>query len=132
LATNRPLSPHLQIYRLPMLAWLSITHRITGFGIALAAVLIPVVLGALAAGPQTYECLHAHLSAWYGVLALLLVSLGLIYHTLNGIRHLVWDTGRNLAVSDAERSGYVVIVLTLVLTAALWLYALGYYRELLS
>jgi succinate dehydrogenase / fumarate reductase, cytochrome b subunit len=66
------------------------------------------------------------------VLALLLISLSLIFHTLNGIRHLVWDMGRNLAVTDAERSGYAVIVLTLVLTAALWLYALGYYRELLS
>jgi succinate dehydrogenase / fumarate reductase, cytochrome b subunit len=132
LATDRPLSPHLQIYRLPMLAWLSITHRITGFGIALAAVLIPVVLAALAAGSEAYECLQTYLSAWYGVLALLLISLSLIFHTLNGIRHLVWDMGRNLAVTDAERSGYAVIVLTLVLTAALWLYALGYYRELLS
>lgn len=131
ITSNRPLSPHLQIYRLPLLAWLSITHRITGFGIALAAVLIPLVLAALAAGPQAYECVYAHLSAWYGQLALLLISLSLIYHTLNGIRHLVWDTGRNLALPNAERSGYAVIVLTLLLTAALWLFVLGYYRELL-
>lgn len=132
ITSNRPLSPHLQIYRLPLLAWLSITHRITGFGIALAAVLIPVVLAALAAGPQAYECIYAHLSAWYGQLTLLLISLSLIYHTLNGIRHLIWDTGRNLALPNAERSGYAVIVLTLLLTAALWLFVLGYYREFFS
>lgn len=131
MASNRPLSPHLQIYRLPLLARLSITHRITGFGIALAAVLIPVVLAALVAGPEAYECIRAQLSAWYGQLALFLISLSLIYHTLNGVRHLVWDTGRNLALRNAERSGYAVIVLTLLLTAALWLVACGYHQELL-
>jgi len=119
---NRPLSPHLQIYRLPLLPLLSITHRITGCGIALAAVLIPAVLAALAAGPEAYECVRAHLAAWYGQVALILISAGLIFHGLNGIRHLVWDTGRNLAVPNAEKSGYAVIALTVVLTAALWLY----------
>jgi succinate dehydrogenase / fumarate reductase cytochrome b subunit len=131
LATSkRPLSPHLQIYRLPLLALLSITHRITGFGIALAAVLIPAVLAALATGPEAYECIHVHLSAWYGQIALLLISASLIFHTLNGIRHLVWDTGRNLALTNAERSGYAVILLTGVFTALLWLFALGYYQEM--
>ena len=126
--SNRPLSPHLQIYRLPLLALLSITHRITGFGIALAAVLIPVVLAALAAGSEAYEYIHAHLFAWYGQIALLFISASLIFHTLNGIRHLVWDSGRNLALPNAERSGYVVILLTIVFTAALWLLVCGYHR----
>lgn len=129
--SNRPLSPHLQIYRLPLLALLSITHRITGFGVALAAVLIPVVLAALAAGPEAYACIQVHLSAWYGRVGLLLISASLIFHTLNGIRHLVWDSGRNLALLNAERSGYAVILLTLVLTAALWLLVCGYHGGLL-
>jgi succinate dehydrogenase / fumarate reductase, cytochrome b subunit len=129
--SNRPLSPHLQIYRLPLLALLSITHRITGLGVALAAVLIPVILIALATGSEAYECIHAHLSAWYGQIALLLISASLIFHTLNGIRHLIWDTGRNLALPNAERSGYVVILLTITLTAALWLLVCGYHRGLL-
>ncbi len=120
--SNRPLSPHLQIYRLPLLPLLSITHRITGCGIALAAVLIPVLLLALATGPEAYECVQTHLSAWYGQFALVLISASLIFHGLNGVRHLVWDTGRNLAVPNAEKSGYAVMVLTLLLTAALWLY----------
>jgi len=112
----------MQIYRLPLLPLLSITHRITGCGIALAAVLIPVVLATLATGPETYACVQMHLTAWYGQVALVLISASLIFHTLNGIRHLVWDTGQNLAVPNAEKSGYAVIVLTILLTAALWLY----------
>ncbi|HEY3487916.1 MAG TPA: succinate dehydrogenase, cytochrome b556 subunit [Gammaproteobacteria bacterium] len=119
---NRPLSPHLQIYRLPLLPLLSITHRITGFGLSLAAVLIPVVLISLIMGPEAYARLYAHLAAWYGQTVLLLISVSLIFHTLNGIRHLVWDLGRNLAVSNAERSGYAVIIFTLLLTAGLWLW----------
>jgi succinate dehydrogenase / fumarate reductase cytochrome b subunit len=125
------LSPHLQIYRLPLLALLSITHRITGFGTALAVVLVPVALAALAAGPEAYECLYAQLSAWYGQLILLLISMSLIFHALNGIRHLVWDLGWNLALPGAERSGYAVILLTLLFTVALWLFALGYYEEMI-
>jgi succinate dehydrogenase / fumarate reductase cytochrome b subunit len=121
--SNRPLSPHLQIYRRTvLLPMLSITHRITGCGIALAAILIPAVLAALATGPEAYTCVQAHLSAWYGQLALVLISASLIFHSLNGIRHLVWDTGQNLEVRNAEKSGYAVIVLTILLTAALWLY----------
>ncbi len=128
--SNRPLSPHLQIYRLPLLARLSITHRITGFGIALAAVLLPLVLMALATGPRAYACIQAHLSAWYGEAVLLLISISLIFHTLNGVRHLVWDTGRNLAVPNAERSGYAVILLTFIFTAVLWLWVCGYFEGL--
>jgi succinate dehydrogenase / fumarate reductase cytochrome b subunit len=112
----------LQIYRLPLLPLLSITHRITGCGVALAAILIPAALAALATGPEAYECVRVHLAAWYGQVALILISASLIFHTLNGIRHLVWDTGRNLAVPNAEKSGYAVIVLTILLTGALWLY----------
>ncbi|HEX5055945.1 MAG TPA: succinate dehydrogenase, cytochrome b556 subunit [Gammaproteobacteria bacterium] len=130
-SNHRPLSPHLRIYRLPLLAKLSITHRITGFGISLAAVLMPLVLSALAWNPSAYQCLQAQLSTWYGRLVLVLISAGLIFHTLNGLRHLVWDTGRNLAVPNAQRSGYAVILLTIVLTVGLWLYVCGYYRELL-
>lgn len=129
--SNRPLSPHLQIYRLPLLALLSITHRITGFGVALAALLLPVMLIALASGPEAYECVHLHLSAWYGKVTLVLSSASLIFHTLNGIRHLVWDMGRNLALPNAERSGYAVILLTVVFTAALWLLVCGHHLELL-
>lgn len=117
---DRPLSPHLQIYRLPMLAWLSILHRMTGVFLSMAVILFPVWLWMIAAGEDSYACVHAILNAWYGQLFLFAISFSLIYHALNGIRHLVWDMGLNLEVSAAEKSGYLVIVLTLLLTVLLW------------
>lgn len=117
---NRPLSPHLQVYRLPLLAMLSITHRVTGVFLSAAAVLLPVYLAIVAFWPEYYECLQGLLAAWYGQVFLFGLSASLIYHLLNGIRHLFWDVGLNLEVASAERSGYWVIILTLVLTAAIW------------
>jgi succinate dehydrogenase / fumarate reductase cytochrome b subunit len=110
----------LQIYRLPMLAWLSITHRITGMFLSIAVILLPVWLWMIAGGEEAYSCAYALISAWYGQLFLFAVSFSLIFHTLSGIRHLVWDTGSNLDVRAAEKSGYLVIVLTVLLTALVW------------
>jgi succinate dehydrogenase / fumarate reductase cytochrome b subunit len=121
--TRRPLSPHLQIYRLPMLPVLSITHRLTGVVLSFAALLLPFFLAAAASGPEAYACVREHLGAWYGQVFLFAVSACLVYHLLNGIRHLVWDTGANLGVRSAEWSGYAVIVLTLLITAAIWFVA---------
>ena len=115
-----PLSPHLQVYRLPMLALLSIVHRGTGLFLSAGAVLLPVVLIALASGPEMYACVHRILAAWYGQILLFLLSASLIYHLLNGLRHLIWDLGFNLEVKQAETSGIVLLVLTVVLTAAIW------------
>ena len=117
---NRPLSPHLQIYRLPMLAWLSITHRITGIFLSTAVILLPVWLWLLAGGEESYACAEAILGAWYGQLFLFAVTFSLIFHTLSGIRHLIWDVGLNLEVSAAEKSGYVVMILTVLLTVLVW------------
>lgn len=121
--TRRPLSPHLQIYRLPMLAKLSITHRLTGVLLSIAALLLPFFLMAAASGPEAYACALEHLGTWYGQAFLFAVSACLVYHLLNGIRHLVWDTGANLQVRAAEWSGYIVVVLSLLLTAAIWFVA---------
>jgi succinate dehydrogenase / fumarate reductase cytochrome b subunit len=118
--SNRPLSPHLQIYRLPLLARMSITHRATGIFLTLGALLIPAVLVAAAVGPDAYQCVQAHLAAWYGQVLLFAISASLIYHLLNGIRHLIWDTGRMLSVPAAKKSGVIVILLTLIVTAGLW------------
>lgn len=117
---DRPLSPHLQIYRLPMLAWLSIMHRITGVFLSVTVVLLPVWLWLLAGDEAGYAVVDCFLSAWYGRLFLFAASFSLIFHTLNGIRHLIWDTGLNLEVRAAEKSGYLLIVLTVLLTTTLW------------
>ncbi|GIX22754.1 MAG: succinate dehydrogenase cytochrome b556 subunit [Gammaproteobacteria bacterium] len=122
---NRPLSPHLQIYRLPLLAWLSITHRITGVALALCAILLPFWLWALATGGAALRFWTAFLGhPATTVLLLLPASAALIYHALNGLRHLVWDTGANLSVPGAYRSGYLLLAATVVLTALFWWRAL--------
>lgn len=125
MSNPRPLSPHLQIYRLPLLALMSISHRITGLVLSLAALLLPVFLVAVASGPAAYERLNGHLAAWYGQVFLFAVSVSLAYHLLNGIRHLIWDTVHNLDVRPAEKSGYLVLVLSVVLTAAIWWFGLA-------
>lgn len=117
---SRPLSPHLQVYRLPLLAWLSIMHRGTGVFLAGAACLLPVYLGVLAFWPQYYDCLRGLLAAWYGQLFLFGVSVSVVYHLLNGLRHLMWDLGFNLQVRSAERSGLLVILFSIVLTVIIW------------
>jgi succinate dehydrogenase / fumarate reductase cytochrome b subunit len=106
-----------------MLAWLSITHRITGMFLSIAVILLPVWLWLVASGEEYYTCVQELMSAWYGQLFLFAVSFSLIFHTLSGIRHLIWDTGLNLEVSSAEKSGYLVIFLTIALTVMVWFIA---------
>ena len=122
---QRPLSPHLQVYRLPMLAVISFTHRATGVFLSVAALIIPLLLITLACGEDAYLQLQTYLSAWYGKAFLFALSLAMCFHLLNGIRHLFWDAGLNLDVSGAEKSGIVVIALSLILTTSIWLLACG-------
>lgn len=107
-----------------MLALMSITHRGTGVVLSLGALLIPVVLVGLLMGPEAYACVHGVLSAWYGQIFLFLLSASLVYHTLTGIRHLIWDTGRMLDIPAAETGGVIILVLTPLLTMAIWLVVL--------
>jgi succinate dehydrogenase / fumarate reductase cytochrome b subunit len=114
----------LQIYRLPMLALMSISHRITGVILSIGALLIPAVLIALLMGPEAYACIHGALSAWYGQVFLFLLSASLVYHTLAGIRHLIWDTVHHFDLPSAEAGGVIILVLTPLLTVAIWLLVL--------
>lgn len=119
---NRPLSPHLQIYRLPMTAKLSILHRITGAGLALGAVLVVWRLVAGAISPAASATVDAVLTSWLGNLVLLGCLWALSYHTLNGLRHLWWDTGRGFDLEFTEKANYAVlggsVVLTLIFVLA--------------
>lgn len=118
--SNRPLSPHLQVYRLPMLALMSITHRATGVALSVGALLIPAVLITLLMGPEAYARVQAVLAAWYGQFFLFLLSASLVFHSLTGIRHLIWDTVHMLDVPAAETGGMIILVLTPLLTIAIW------------
>lgn len=119
----RPLSPHMQVYRWTFTMALSILHRITGFGLALGAPLMVWWLIALLKGDEAFQQFHDFTHSLLGQLMLSCWLFGLIYHSLNGIRHMVWDAGYNITKGGAKASGAIVLVATLLLTAALWCWA---------
>jgi succinate dehydrogenase / fumarate reductase, cytochrome b subunit len=113
---NRPLSPHLQIYRLPLAAITSILNRITGVGMTLAAMLIVWWFAAGALGAGYFEFVDGLLTSIIGHLILIGSLAALWYHMLNSIRHLIWDTGRMMDVAIVEKTSYLVFAGTVVLT----------------
>lgn len=113
--SRTPLSPFLQ-YRPQLTSVLSITHRITGVLLCAGAVLLSLWLVAIAAGAETYDAISGHIAAWYGRFVIFGFVFSLYYHLCNGIRHLFWDMGLGLEIKTAYRSGYVVLVATLLLT----------------
>ena len=120
---NRPLSPHLQIYRPQLTSVLSIFHRMTGVGLTLGAVLVVWWLMAAAISPGYFAVVDGLMTSWIGLLVLLGLTWALAYHLLNGIRHLVWDLGYGFELDNAERSGIAVVIGSGALTVALWLVA---------
>lgn len=124
MAVNRPLSPHLQVYRWQLTSVLSILHRASGVLLAIGTLLVVYVLLALASGPQAYAEARATLGSWPGQALLFGWSVALFYHLCNGIRHLCWDAGLGFELPAVYRSGYAVIVATVLLTAAAWILAL--------
>lgn len=119
----RPLSPHLQVYRPQITMVLSILHRITGVFLSLGALALAGWLLALAGTGPAYASFTSMSASLPGKLLLFAFSAALIYHLLNGVRHLVWDAGLGFEIPQFYASGYAVVALTVVLTAALWLLA---------
>ena len=121
---NRPLSPHLQVYRPQLTSVLSILHRLTGVALAPGTLLLIYWLVAAASGPEAFATAQALVGSIIGRLLLLGWSFALFYHLCNGIRHLVWDAGYGLELPDLYRSGWLVVFASVALTVAAW--ALGY------
>lgn len=113
---NRPLSPHLTIYRPQWTSMTSILVRITGNALIVAGLMIVWWFVAAAAGPDAFAIANGFLTGWFGDLVLFLSLLGLWYHTLGGLRHLVWDSGRMLDVERSEMAGQMMMVLAVLLT----------------
>ena len=118
---ERPLSPHLQIYRWYFTMALSIAHRIAGVGLALGLLLLTWWLLALASGPDAFATVHGIVNSWFGALILFLYTLTLFYHMGNGIRHLVWDFGYGFDPQVARASGAAVLAFAGGMTALTWL-----------
>ena len=119
-ASNRPLSPHLQIYRPQMTSVLSILHRITGVALGLGGLLLVYWVVAAAAGPDRFAVAQALIGSWFGYLVLFGFSVALFFHLANGIRHLFWDAGYGFELRSAYASGIVVLAATVVLTSIAW------------
>jgi succinate dehydrogenase / fumarate reductase, cytochrome b subunit len=113
---NRPLSPHLSIYRPQMTSISSILTRITGNALLVSALLVVWWFIAAATGPDAFARANGVITSWFGKLVMLGSIWALWYHSLAGIRHLIWDTGRMLRIDQAERSGWFVIGGSVVLT----------------
>ena len=117
---DRPLSPHISIYRWPVTMVSSILHRGTGLAMSVGFVLFVGWLADAAGGPGAYAAFAKAMGSPLGVVLLIGWSFAFFYHLANGIRHLVWDTGRGLEKGQATASAWIVIVLAVVLTAAFW------------
>lgn len=113
---NRPLSPHLQVYRLPIAAVTSILTRITGHALVAGIVLITWWLAAAAAGPRAFACADWVVRSWLGFIVLAGSAWALWYHALAGIRHLFYDAGYGLEIEQARQSSRAVIFGSVVLT----------------
>lgn len=118
-----PLSPHLQIYRLPLTALLSITHRLSGVVLALGSVFLVWLLAAAADSAASYGQLVAQLGSWYGQVFLFAFVFSLYLHFCNGIRHLFWDVGLGFELETVALTAKLVIVCAIILTIATWLVA---------
>jgi succinate dehydrogenase / fumarate reductase cytochrome b subunit len=120
MAKPRPLSPHLQVYRPQLTSVMSIMHRASGAVLATGSLLLVVWLTALAAGDDVFGSVLVVLHHPVGQLVLFGYSLALVYHGLNGVRHLSWDWRIGLEIRQVYQSGYLVLAFTFVVTAALW------------
>ena len=124
-AGNRPLSPHLQVYRWQITMALSIVHRISGVGLALGMLLLTWWLAAAASGPEYFDMVHGIMGSVIGRVILLGFTGSLYFHLCNGIRHLCWDAGYGFELGAMRNSGILVIVATVVLTLRTFLIGYG-------
>lgn len=123
-ASNRPLSPHLLIYKPQLTSVLSIVHRATGVALAVGLLLVAYWLVALAAGPETFEYAQRIMGSWIGNIILFGFTFALFYHLCNGIRHLFWDAGLGLDLKTVYVSGWSVLAASVALSLLAWVVAL--------
>ncbi|MFP7674392.1 succinate dehydrogenase, cytochrome b556 subunit [Marivita sp. S0852] len=113
---NRPLSPHLQVYRPQLTSISSILTRITGNALIVASLMIVWWLFAASTGPEYFAVANGFVTSWFGDLVMFLSVWALWYHTLAGVRHLIWDEAKMLELDRAEKLGWAVIIGSVVLT----------------
>ncbi len=121
---ERPLSPHLQVYRWQIQMATSILHRATGIFLSVGALIIAGGLLALMMGPESWNCFTGLAGAWYGQLFLFAWTWAFAYHLCNGIRHVVQDFAIGFSIAAFVRSSWMSVIVSLVITALVWAYVL--------
>ena len=113
----RPLSPHLQVYRLPLTAVLSISHRLTGVALAGGVLVLTYWLTSATYGADAFATAQAVIGSWIGQVVLWGLLFSLYFHLGNGVRHLMWDAGRGFELPSVQRTAMMVIAFAVVMTA---------------
>ena len=121
---ERPLSPHLQIYRPMLTMMMSIVHRITGLGLYFGIILLVWWLTAASISDGYFDLVQGFFGHWFGRLLLFGFTWALIHHALGGLRHLLWDTGRGFDLNVVEWLARANLAGSIILTFLLWI--IGY------
>ncbi|MFI3221045.1 MAG: succinate dehydrogenase, cytochrome b556 subunit [Methylococcales bacterium] len=114
--SNRPISPHLQAYRLPLTGIISITHRMTGVFLSVGLVAVIYILLEIAGGAADYTSMQQLLNVWLIKLVYWGFIYALFFHLCHGVRHLIWDTGRSFEQETLERYALIELAASVVLT----------------
>ncbi len=122
--TQRPLSPHIGVYRWQLTMTLSILHRATGIALSVGTILLCWLLIALATGAGSYQTVHAFCASPVGMVLLAGWTWSLFFHLCNGIRHLLWDTGWGFEIPRAYATGWTVVAASFILSILVWVLAL--------
>lgn len=123
---DRPTSPHLQIYRWQITMTLSILHRMTGVALYVGTLPLVAFLYIVAYAPEHFDEFHECASSTPGQLLLMGWVFAFFYHFCNGIRHLFWDIGAGFTIPAATKSGWLVVITSIIATGAVWCYVNGH------
>ncbi len=127
-ARERPLSPHLQIYRWQIGNTLSILHRLTGIALAFGLLALSFWLMSVAGGPESFGASTKAFASPLGLLVLVGWTFAFLYHLLNGVRHLFWDAGRGFERTQRHASGWIAVAGSIVLTLCVWIPIWAHYK----
>ena len=119
-APHRPLSPHLQVYRPQLTSMLSIVHRLTGVALSVGMLLIVWLVATIHHGHGSYWHFQEFIGSFVGRLLLFGWTWSILFHLLNGVRHLAWDAGLGLELKSVYASGWTVLIGSVVLTLVVW------------
>jgi len=125
-SSNRPLSPHLDVYKLPLSAVISIVHRGTGAFLTMGTLVLVWWLMALAGGEEAFMSAQSFMGSFFGRLILFGWSFALFFHLCNGVRHLIWDVGYGFEKDTVEKSSLMVLGAAGFLTFFIWIIAFSF------